>query len=180
MICRQWGRTRQQHVEICCYSESTSCSKWLPVHTWRFLSWLDCWRRRRWPPFRLSLALLRSQCFGTWFSFCRQIRAGQMSQWRRQKLQEKSDYIKNKKKNKTATVFQMEWFIIALAVDEAWQLSDFYTTYLKYRARSVAMMQTSNKCCTVSNWRFWRLQKIFRLWSREKKTKKKNKTHENT
>ena len=28
----------------------------------------------------------------------------------------------------------------------------------------MAMMQTSNKCWTVSNWRFWRLQKMFRFW----------------
>lgn len=29
------------------------------------------------------------------------------------------------------------------------------------------MMQTSNKCCTFSNWRFWRLQKMFRLCDKQ-------------
>lgn len=40
------------------------------LHTWRFPFWWDCWRCSRWPPSHLSLALWRSQCFGTWFSFC--------------------------------------------------------------------------------------------------------------
>lgn len=43
------------------------------------------------------------------------------------------------------------------------------SAYLKYKARSVAMMQTSCKCWTVSNWRFCRLWKILTFCKRAKK-----------
>jgi len=42
--------------------------------------------------------------------------------------------------------------------------------YLKYKAKSVAMMQTSCKCWTVSNWRFCRLWKILTFCKRGKTT----------
>lgn len=45
------------------------------------------------------------------------------------------------------------------------------SAYLKYKARSVAMMQTSCKCWTVSNWRFCRLWKILTFCKRAKKKK---------
>lgn len=38
-----------------------------------------------------------------------------------------------------------------------------FNTYLKYKAKSVAIIATSNKCRTVSNWRLFRFWKMFKL-----------------
>jgi len=41
------------------------------------------------------------------------------------------------------------------------------STYLKYKAKSVAIIATSNKCRTVSYWRLFRFWKMFKLCKME-------------